>query len=141
MLLPIIFVIREAREKNSYALMEINNKYESPQPKYSSWTWSRQLLRFKEVEISAIYMFDYLGLCHKGVCILSISSNTKGVNIHVQKKFRITLPWAEVRNSVAFVRRGLFNTCLFYVFYFDRTTSYREAKNLTDLMFFEVMFY
>lgn len=54
MLLPIIFVIREAREKNSYALMEINNKYESPQPKYSNWTWSRQLLRFKEVEIFVI---------------------------------------------------------------------------------------
>jgi len=63
--------------------MEIINKYESPKPKYPSWTWSRQLLRFKEVEIFVIYTFYYLELCHKRVCIISLSSNTKGVIMHV----------------------------------------------------------
>ena len=61
--------------------MEINNKYESPKPRYTSWSWSRQLLRFKELEIFVIYMFDYLELCHKRVWILPLSSNTKDVNI------------------------------------------------------------
>jgi hypothetical protein len=71
----------------------------------------------------------------------------------VQKKFRINLPWPVVRNRVALARRGLF-VCLFiylfvclfvcsvhaflYIFYSDLSTSYREAKNLTDLMLFEV---
>ena len=63
------------------------------------------------MEIFVIYMLSYLELYHKRVCILSLSSNTKCVNIHVQKKFRIMLPWPEVSNNFAFARRGLFNTC------------------------------
>ena len=65
---------------------------------------------FREMEIFVIHVFDYLELSHKRVCILSLSSNTKDLNIQVQKKFRITLPRPEVRKSVALVRKGLFNT-------------------------------
>jgi len=121
--------------------MGINNKYESPKPKYLSWPWSRQLLRFKEVESFIIYMFDYLQLRHKPVCILSLSGNIKGVNIYVCKR-NLESSCLGLKAEIALhLYEGICSIQAFlYVFYFDLSTSYREAKNLTDLMFFEVTF-
>ena len=112
MLLPIIFMIRGGREKLFMLWWKLTTNTNLRNPNIPSWPWSRQLLLFKEVESFVIYMFDYFEICHKRICILSRSSNTKGVNIHVQNKFRITLPWPEVRNSFEFVGTVLFNTCL-----------------------------